>query len=229
MQYYPLLLNLEGARCLVVGAGAVGRRKIEALLSCKPREILVLDLKVPSPFATESEADFLYHKAVHCEARAFTEEDLHGKALVFATTNCRETNARIAAACKERGIPCNVADAPEAGSFIVPAHFRSGDMLVALSTGGKSPALARQIKRDLEAWFGNRYEAIAAFLGRLRPEILQLGLPTAENTQIFRALVTSPLAELLHDKRNEEAEALLETLLPPALHSKIGELVHGRS
>ncbi|MFV0420694.1 precorrin-2 dehydrogenase/sirohydrochlorin ferrochelatase family protein [Oleidesulfovibrio sp.] len=222
MRYYPMLFNLTGAHCLIVGGGEVGRRKLQALLPCSPQQVLVIDACPP---AGEWQ-DLLSGGTVVYECRPFHEHDVEGKALVFAATGSGQINATVAAACKAKGIPCNVADAPESGSFTVPAHFTSGDMLVTLSTGGNSPALSRRIRMDLEEWFGNRYTAIAALMGRLRPMVLALGYETPKNTKIFRSLVNSDLSEMLRQKRNDEASLLLRELLPEELHNNIGELLN---
>lgn len=222
MRYYPMLLNLQGAACLIVGGGEVGRRKLQALLPCEPASVIVVDPRTASP----DWQDLLSGGTVVYECRPFDENDVTGKAVVFAATGNAAVNAAVARACRHNGIPCNVADAPQSGSFIVPAHFTSGDILVALSTGGHSPALARRIRSDLQEWFGDRYTALAAFMGRVRPLILDIGLETHRNTEIFRNLVNSDLAEMLRHNRNTEAEALLRNLLPEQLHNRIGELLN---
>ena len=223
MQHYPLFLNLTSKDVLVIGAGKVGRRKIASLLRCSPRELTVID---PGLSPTDME-ELAVSGPVRCRARAFLPEDLDGKTLVFAATGDRETNARVAALCGGRNILCNIADAPSESDFFVPAHFSSGDATVAVSTGGLSPALARHLSSELEAWMGKRYAGLLTVLGRLRPKMLEMGLPTRENTTLFRAVVYSPLAELLERRRVDAAAALLTALLPELLHPYIRELLDG--
>jgi len=97
---------------------------------------------------------------------------------------------------------------------------------VAVSTAGHSPALARRIKQDLQEYLGLRYAPFLALMGRLRPLILGLGRPSAENTQLFRALVQSPLAEALQARDMQRARELLLQLLPVELHREIDEVLH---
>ncbi len=222
MSYYPLFLDLAGAAVLVVGAGAVGRRKIASLLKAAPHSVTVLDPFLDNDAARELEAC----GPVVCLARGFDPADLPGKTLVFAATGNPEVNALITGLCRANGILCNSATGPDTGSFIVPAHFSNGDILVALSTGGQSPALARKLREDLEAWLGKRYTPLLSVLGRLRPLLLELGLSSDENSAVFRSLARSALADLLERGELAEAEALLADHLPHPLHARVGELLH---
>ncbi len=223
MQHYPLFLNLAEKDILVVGAGAVGRRKVASLLPCSPRAVVVVDPGLTPAVARELASS----GAVCCHARGFTPEDLDGKALVFAATGNREVNALVARLCREREIFCNIADAPDKSDFFVPAHVESQGITLAVSTGGHSPALARRLRAELEAWLGTRYAGLLTILSRLRPLLLALGLPAEENGEIFRSLVDSSLAELLETGRRADAETLLAERLPKPLHSHMGELLHG--
>ncbi len=223
MSLYPLFLDLRHKDVLVTGAGEVGQRKATSLAEASPRSITIVDPAPPA--AALSRLMDALPGLIAYHARGFQPEDISGKALVFAATPLREVNALVAALCREAGVLCNIADAPEESDFFVPAHFRNGDITVAVSTGG-SPALARRIRAELEAWMGNRYAALAQLLRKLRPLVLESGLPTAENTRLFRALVSSPLAERLAANDSTAVSALLTELLPPALHARMGELLH---
>lgn len=222
MRYYPVFLDLQGSSCLIVGAGDVGRRKLKGLLSCNPAQVLVLDTCDPG----NAFDCFREHKAVHLEIRAVIPEDIHEKTLVFACTGSAEVNAQIAQFCREQGRHCNVIDDPTAGDFIVPAHFSSGDIVVALSTGGHSPALAKRIKTEMQNYLGGRFAALATLMGRIRPLVLALGNETQQNTLLFRELVNSELVDALETGDACVAERLLHNILPSALHSHIGELLH---
>lgn len=222
MAFYPLYIRLNERRCLLVGAGKVGQRKLASLLQAAPSEVLVLDPAPPDDELTR----LLQHPAARFEQRPFRESDLKGRFLAFIATPDNETNQRIAALCRERGLLCNVADAPDSGDFIVPAQVCQGDLQVAVSTAGHSPALARRIRRDLQEYLGLRYDLFLVLMGRLRPLVLGLGRPTTVNTKIFRALVESPLAEALQNRDLVRARAIVRELLPPELHHAIDEVLH---
>jgi precorrin-2 dehydrogenase/sirohydrochlorin ferrochelatase len=223
MRYYPAFLDLRGRSCLLVGAGAVGRRKLATLLTCGPDRVLVLDPREPD----EELVRLLEGGPAEHLRRDFREEDVDGCALAFACTGDAVLNARVAAACAERGVFCNVADQPEAGSFVVPAHVEQGDLVCALSTSGHSPALAKRIREDLQDYLGSRYENLLALMARLRPLVLELGQETPQNTACFRALVDSELGDALNQGDRLRAEAALRRTLPRELHPRIGELLHG--
>ena len=226
MAYYPLFVQLEGKHLLVVGAGKVGRRKITSLLAASPGSISVVD-----PGLDETAAKEITGAGSTCVirflARSFLPEDLKGKALVFAASNNQAVNSLVSGLCSARSILCNRADDPDSGDCIVPAHFRSGGITFALSTDGQSPALARLLREELEAFVGKRYSPLLAVLGRLRPLLLEMHLPTEKNTALFRSLVRSPLVSHLENGDLTAAAALLAEILPDPLHSRMGELLHG--
>ena len=222
MRYYPVFLDLHGQRCLVVGAGEVGCRKIASLLESDPAVIHVLDVAEPSSCLQA----LLEDKRIIHERRGFLPQDAEGRALVFAATSNPAANREIVDICAAKGILCNCADAPQASSFIVPAHVQQGSITLALSTQGGSPALTRRLRRELEAWLGDRFTGLAELMARLRPLVLALQHETRRNTTLFRDLVESPLADALQRRDRMACEALLKDLLPPELHPHIMELLH---
>lgn len=240
MRYYPLFLDLTNARCLVAGAGSVGRRKIRSLLSCPVAEVTIMD-RQPAE-AIPDLADILSHPAVRFEVRELTppgsgedgfpggirREDLVGRALVFAATTSPEVNAALAERCSELGVPCNAATAPHAGSFLVPAVARSGPLTLALSTEGASPALARALKQDLEKWLGERYSRLVCLLEALRAPVLALKMGSDANADFFRRLVAlrDPLADALNDGDAARCEMLIAPELPPGLSFSFAEWIH---
>lgn len=226
-EWYPLFLDLSASRCLVVGAGKVGCRKIDALLHGGAYEILVLDTACPAwgEAWTANLQKAMATGRVIFHQRPFVPEDVNGCALVFAATGDRNANASIMAAARERGILCNSADAPRSGDFMTPARVDAGDICLALFTGGESPALSARIRQELAAWLDGRYDALCRLMGRLRPLILALGQDSERNGELFRRLVRSPLAESLARQDREASEQLLRKLLPPELHPHITELL----
>ena len=168
MGLYFMVMEMAGRPCLVVGGGYVGERKISTLLEAGARVTLV------SPEATRVLADMALARQLVWQRREYQPGDIQGMALAFAVSSSAALNARVAADCRQAGIPVNVADAPEECTFMVPAVVRRGDLQVAISTGGKSPALARQLRRQIEAEFGPEYGPWVEFLGELRPFLKQV-------------------------------------------------------
>lgn len=222
MRYYPIFINLSGRSCLVVGAGWVGVRKVRTLLDCGAGSVTVVD---PAP-PLDPLRPLLSSPALHYKQRSFQDSDIDGKWLVIASTSNEHVNWRISNLCSARGVLCNIVDQPEKCSFIVPATITRGDLTLAVSTGGQSPALAKKIRQDLETSFGDQYGPFLKVMGQLRPLLLGLGRPTTENSAVFHAIVHSDLLEALTAGDSARAEAILRELLPERLHSNIPELLH---
>ena len=233
MRYYPLFLDLSEARCLLVGAGRVGRRKAATLLECRPVSLLALDPGMDEAAFRASLAGQDCAPLV-CEARGFRPDDIEGVSLVFAATPSAEVNSAIARLCRASGVLCNVAGPLEEdakGNFIVPAHVEDGPLVLALSTSGGSPALARALKEDLESWLGAGYSRLVRLLEALRPRLLSLGLGSDSDAEIFRAICARPLRDglmaALADRNAACVDALLRPVLPDALSFSAEEIIHG--
>ncbi|MDR2054639.1 MAG: bifunctional precorrin-2 dehydrogenase/sirohydrochlorin ferrochelatase [Desulfovibrio sp.] len=217
---YPVFLSLKNRHCLVAGLGEVGLRKLAHLLDCKPASVLVLDTKAPS----EKVLPLLEKSCVRFERRTCSPEDITGKILVFAATGSKEENARIAGLCLEMGVLCNCAAPPALGNVFLPAVARQGRLAAALSTGGASPALARQWRDELNAWLIPRRRA-AHLLGRLRPLLLDLPDNTGKNKKILQKLATPALQRRLADGNAGSCQTWLAAELPAELHAHIAPLL----
>ncbi|CAN5159872.1 hypothetical protein BH18ACT10_BH18ACT10_10420 [soil metagenome] len=141
---YPVFMDLESRRCVVVGGGEVANRKARKLLQARAGVVVISPEIKPE----------LESVAVEILRRPFEAGDLEGAFLAFAATDSREVNAAVAREADDKGIPVNVVDLPSEGSFAVPSVLRRGRMQVAVSTGGASPSLARSIRGELEGIFG---------------------------------------------------------------------------
>lgn len=223
MRYYPMFVNLEGRSCLVVGAGQVGLRKIRSLADCGASKLVIIEKGEPN----EALLELAKRPGVRIERRDFHASDLDGVFLAIAATSSAEVNRHVADLCRQRGILCNSVDAPEDGSFIVPSCVQRGELTIAVSTGGGSPALTKTIRKDLQDRFGEEYASFLTLMARLRPRVLELGRDTEENSALFRRLVGSRLLEAFRDGDRELARAELSALLPEELHHLILELLDG--
>ncbi|MDR3357507.1 MAG: bifunctional precorrin-2 dehydrogenase/sirohydrochlorin ferrochelatase [Desulfovibrio sp.] len=217
---YPVFLSLKYQRCLVVGLGEVGLRKLSHLLDCKPASVLALDTEAPSGKALP----LLEKSCVRFERRACLPEDIAGKSLVFAATGNREENARIAGLCLKMGILCNCAAPPSLGNVFLPAVARQGRLAAALSTGGASPALARRWRGEINAWLAPRKRA-AHLLGRLRPLLLDLPDNAGTSRKILQKLASPSLQRRLARGDAESCQTWLAAELPVELHVHIAPLL----
>jgi len=223
MRTYPMFISLEGRSCLVVGAGQVGLRKIATLLDCGAASLIVIEPAEPTSALLAQAA----RPGMTLLRRGFEPGALDGMFLVIAAPGDPDLHLRIGALCRQRGIFCNIVDSPELGSFLVPSSVTRGDLTLAISTGGQSPALAKRIRKDLQERFGEEYALFLRLMGRLRPLVLALGRPSDENAALFRRLAGSRLLEALGANDGALARSELTALLPPELHDRITELLDG--
>ncbi len=222
--FYPIFLDLEGLACLVVGLGSVGMRKLAFLLPSKPALVRVRDIRPP---CREGQALLDQAKSLGIEtdfSQSFSAADLDGVSLAFACSADHALNARLAHMCRERRILCNCADDPSKGSFHLPVVVRDRSLTIALSTDRASPALARRWKDDLAAFLAPR-APLAALMGRLRPMVLALELPSATNREIFRRLAVPDLDQDLAGGNWDRARLFLESNLPASLLPAIDQLL----
>jgi siroheme synthase-like protein len=207
--YYHVGLDLRGRACLVVGGGAVARRKAGGLLDAGAAVTVVAPECVPMP------------GAVTVRLRPFADGDLAGIALAVAASDDRELNARVARLARALGVWVNVADDPRAGSVILPALARRGALAIAVSTGGASPALAQRLRDRIAAEIGADYGELVALLGELRaawePRAIAAGVPPAARRAAWHAVLDLPLTKLLGDGRGADAEARARAVLESAL------------
>jgi cobalt-precorrin 5A hydrolase/precorrin-3B C17-methyltransferase len=150
---YPILLTrLQEAPVVVVGGGQVGERKVAGLLAVGAAVQLI------SPEATPQLQTWAEAGRLRWEKRGYQSGDLDGASLVFAATNRREVNSQVARDAARLGLLCNVADQPDEGNFFLPAVYRHDDLVIAVSTAGKSPAKARQLRDRLAEWLAGQVD-----------------------------------------------------------------------
>lgn len=164
--FFPMLLNLRGRRCVVVGAGKVAASKVDGLLLHGAQVTVISPRAVESIRMRARSGDLTLHR------RSFSPADINGAFLVIAATSSRATNASVFRACNAQGILCNAVDDPEHCDFFYPAVVHRGPLQIAISTGGCSPALAARLRRELEQQFPAEWGAWVEHIGQLRRQLL---------------------------------------------------------
>ena len=160
--FYIACLRLSGRRCVVVGGGDVGLEKVEGLLACDGRVVLV------SPDAIEPLRELAAEGSIDWERREYRPEDLEGAFLVIAATGDSEVNIRVFEDAERRAMLVNVVDVPPLCNFILPAIIRTGPLAIAISTAGASPALAKRIRDEIADEYGEPYARLAVLLNEVR-------------------------------------------------------------
>ncbi|MGM0418206.1 MAG: precorrin-2 dehydrogenase/sirohydrochlorin ferrochelatase family protein [Thermodesulfobacteriota bacterium] len=207
MEYYPVFLNLCGKNILVVGGGNVALRKTKSLLNSGAFVFLV------SPEINNGFEKLKKNNNLLIRMKKFEKEDISKMFLVFSATDDNSLNKDVMRICRENGKLCNIADSGEDSDFIVPSSIKRGDLTLAVSTGGKSPALSRKLRQDLEKEFGDEYEVFLYFLGEIRNSILEKRRGDPENKNLFREMVFGNLLKSIKDKDIENIENELKEIL----------------
>lgn len=199
----PLFVDLTGQRCLVVGGGNVARRKVKSLLEGGARVVIV------SPVVSAELRGLAERGEVQWLERGFVPADLDGMRLVFAATDRREVNRLVGEAAAERGIFCNLADRPEDSTFQSPAVLRRNDLTIAVSTGGRSPTLARDFRDLLDRLVPTGAGAGLDHLLQLRSHLQSRVESPRARREIWRQAVDRGLIGLVERGEVDAAAALL--------------------
>ena len=181
---FPMLVKLEGKRCLVVGAGKVGEPKIGGLIDTGTC-VHVIALE-----ATEAVQEWAKAGKITLELRAFAAGDLDGTFLAVVATASRALNGSIYREAQRRGVLCNVVDDPAYCDFYYPAVVRRGDLQIAISTNGRSPSLSQKLRQQLERQFGPGYAQWVAELGETRKLVLASDLDSKRKSDLLHSLAS---------------------------------------
>jgi siroheme synthase-like protein len=215
--YYPVFLELKGRRCLVIGGGRVAEGKVQGLLEAEA-EVTVL-----APAISPALSNLLAAGKIKHTAREYADGDLEGYDLCFIATDDGAINAAVAAAGRKSGVWVNAADDPANCDFILPSVVRQGQVVLAASTGGASPALARRLREELRAFLSEDFAPLAELLAEARAGLKKRGQTLAP--EAWQRAIDARLRALLAQDRVEEARRyLLERLgLRGTLKGPVGE------
>jgi precorrin-2 dehydrogenase / sirohydrochlorin ferrochelatase len=206
MKYYPIYIKIEGKPCTVIGGGEVGERKVVRLLECGAQVTVLAQVITPALRALRDEG------RIRCIHEPYEPKHLTDAFLVIGATDRDDVNAKIAADCRGKGIMVNIVDDPGRCDFILPSLFEQGDLSIAVSTAGKSPALAKRIRRELETAYGAEYAVLLQIMGTLREIIMAAGRPSVDNRTLFEALLDSPILEEIRQQRWDRVRQMIKDI-----------------
>jgi len=207
MRYYPIHLDIKNRNCLVVGGGAVGTRKANTLLECGA------GVTVVSPNPTPQLTKLASEGAIRLFRRAYRSADLDGAFLVIGATDDESLNQQISNDAALTHTLCNIADRPEVCNFILPSIIQRGDLVITISTSGKSPALAKQLRQKLQTQFGKEYAEFLLLMGAIRKKLLSRAHEPEAHKTLFNQLIDSDLIQLMQAGKTEEINSLLYKIL----------------
>ncbi|MEJ2282413.1 MAG: bifunctional precorrin-2 dehydrogenase/sirohydrochlorin ferrochelatase [Desulfobacterales bacterium] len=207
MKYYPVHLKIENRNCLVVGGGGVGTRKVKTLLECGAR-VTVISRELSRELRELAESG-----DIDLEQRSYRSEDLNGMFLVIGATNDMKLNRQISNDAEQLNTLCNIADRPEVCNFILPAIVRRDDLVITVSTSGKSPAMAKKLRKALENQYGEEYGELLRLMGAIRKKLLRQAHEPEAHKPLFEQLINSDLIEMIQKGETEKIDSLLLDVL----------------
>ena len=211
MALYPINLDVGGKRCLVVGGGRVALQKTQELLRCGA------EVEVVAPLICDELLELAEGLAptLQISRRAYEPGDLHGCLIAIAATGDSEVNRRVFLDGHQQGVLVNSADDPENCHFTLPARVRKGDLLVTISTAGRSPAMASWLRRQIEAYLDEDILQMLEVVAEVRDEIKAQGIPTEPLD--WATALNNGILELVREGKTAEAKSqILASLGIPA-------------
>lgn len=202
MRYYPIFIDLNGKAAVVIGGGAIAERKVRTLLECGA------EVTVVAPEGTPGIRTLAAGGRIQWNERRYRHGDLAGAFCTYAATDDNAVNTAVYAEATENSQLCNVVDVPPLCNFIVPSIVDRGDLAIAISSSGNSPALAKQLKIRLNNEYGDEWRRLNDLLGRLRPEVKRRYPEEAPRNDILARMLEAGVLELLRDDCDEQAEEL---------------------
>ena len=203
MKYFPINLNIENKLCTVIGGGKVAERKIFDILPLGPK-VRVISKEFSKKIL---EIDFL-----EIIKDSYKPEYLDGTFLLFICTDNKQLNLDIFHYAKDRGILVNIATHPELCDFSVPSVIRRGDLQITVSTNGKSPALSKMIRKELEAYFGEEYAILLKIMNKIRERQLNLSSDSNKNRELFYKFLNSNVLKFLKNKDYNKVNDLIKNI-----------------
>ena len=203
-------LDIKGKHCVVIGGGNVAERKVLSLLDAGAKVLVI------SPKLTPALKRLAVKKTIEYRHKTYEQGDLKGFFLAYSATNDPGTNKSVFNEAKKQGILLNVVDVPELCNFIVPSVVDRGDLSIAISTSGRSPAMAKKIRQQLEKEFGWEYAVFLEIMGKVRDKILTISSESDKNKKVFESIVNSPMLEWIRQGKKKEITGFIKEALEKA-------------
>ncbi|MBN2516259.1 MAG: bifunctional precorrin-2 dehydrogenase/sirohydrochlorin ferrochelatase [Deltaproteobacteria bacterium] len=214
MNYYPVFINIENRKCVVIGGGEVAERKVERLITGKA-DVVVVARNLTSYLESLVDNGTIRH--IQGE---YKDTHIEGAFIVIGATDSDDVNKRIYRDTREKGILVNIVDDPEKCDFILPSIMQQGDLSIAISTGGKSPALARTLREELETQYGHEYKILLDIMGDLRAKVIAQGRTSDDNKKLFESVLRSDILDHIREKNWDKIRKIIYDLTGEAIHSK---------
>ncbi len=207
MRYYPIFADLSGRPVVVIGGGVVAERKVKSLL------LAGAEITIVSPRLTKALQALADGGRVRALKRKYRNGDLMGASLAVSASDRKDVNTAVRKEADSRSILLNVVDDPVLCDFIVPSVIDRGDLVVAISTSGQFPALAKKLRKDIEKTIGTEYEQFTLILGAARKILLKRGESHVKKESVIKALLDSQIPEMIKAGCFDDIDALLKRLL----------------
>lgn len=208
-RYYPVFIDVNKRRCVIIGGGNIGQEKVEKLLECDA------DVFVISPEVNPLVEDLASSQQISWDKREYQQGDLEGAFIAIAATDDNTVNRQIAKEAEDRNVLLNVVDVTHLCTFIAPSVARRGEVTIATSTGGASPALARTFREKLTTSRILEYADLAPILAQARAELVQRGVKVVPDH--WQIQITDGLLNLVQSNKSDEAyKILMDGLLSEA-------------
>jgi precorrin-2 dehydrogenase/sirohydrochlorin ferrochelatase len=209
MKYYPINIDIRGKVAIIVGGGAVAERKCQMLLEAGAAVTVV------APRLSRGLRCLLEKGSISHRARDYRRGDLAGAFLVFAATGDRTISSAVAEEASEWRILANIADMPDRSDFTTPAAVARGELLLTVSTGGKCPVLAREVREELNSRYGEEYGEVVRILGAVREKLLASKKGCHAVKEILDSLISHNLPGVLCGDSPDSVDRLLREIAGP--------------
>jgi precorrin-2 dehydrogenase len=203
MRYYPVNLDIQNRKCLVVGGGSVGTRKVMTLVECGAVVTVV------SSDVAEELLELAKKKMIELKKRPYESSDIDGMFLVIGATDNEALNRQINKDAEHQNKLCNIADRPDVCNFVLPSIVNRGNLVIAISTSGKSPAFAKKMRQDLEKEFGEEYDEFLQLMGAIRKKALSEKHEPEAHKHLFEQLINRGLVDMVRKHDEERINSLL--------------------